>query len=556
MNRGIPLIDVQHYLNTNLDDILPPQTITNLVEGVSLLLNHVNKNHKILLQVDSDCDGFTSFAVFMNYLNNIIPSYVQNNIIYQTHNGKHHGIEIDRIPEDIKLVVALDASSNEYKIHSELKEKGIDVLVIDHHKADQYSSDACVINNQLCDYPTKSLSGVGMVYKFCSYIDILLNTSYANQYLDLVALGLCADMMDIRDFETKELITLGFNNVRNPFIKKMMEKNEYNIKGELTPMTVGFYIAPYINAIARIGTQEETLLLAEAMLEYRSYEQIPSTKRGCKGQMEQRVEQACRTASNVRNRQNKLRDASSDFVDELIKENNLLQNKILFIQVPKDKQLNYNITGLIGNQTSAKYQRPVLILNEEIKDDGIYWMGSGRGLENSELNDFRKFLLETNLVEFAEGHENAFGVSVKDSNLKELIKITNERLENINFDNIYKVDFIYENGLIENNSILTIASYNNLWGNSLKRPKIAIKNIPVSEDNFQVMKGPTIKITTNGLELLKFKASEEEINLFEENQEVIITIVGECDINTWGGQTTPQILVDDYNIEKCIKWKW
>ena len=53
-----------------------------------------------------------------------------------------------------------------------------------------------------------------------------------------------------------------------------------------------------------------------------------------------------------------------------------------------------------------------------------------------------------------------------------------------NFDNIYKVDFIYENGLIENNSILTIASYNNLWGNSLKRPKIAIKNISVSEDNF------------------------------------------------------------------------
>ena len=69
------------------------------------------------------------------------------------------------------------------------------------------------------------------------------------------------------------------------------------------------------------------------------------------------------------------------------------------------------------------------------------------------------------------------------------------------------------------------------------------------------MRGPTIKITTNGLELLKFKASEEEIKLFEENQKVIITIVGECDINTWGGQTTPQVLISDYNIEKCIKWK-
>ena len=49
MNRGIPLVDVKHYLNTNLDDILPPQTITNLIEGVSLLLNHISKNDKVLL---------------------------------------------------------------------------------------------------------------------------------------------------------------------------------------------------------------------------------------------------------------------------------------------------------------------------------------------------------------------------------------------------------------------------------------------------------------------------------------------------------------------------
>jgi single-stranded-DNA-specific exonuclease len=54
------------------------------------------------------------------------------------------------------------------------------VLVIDHHEADRVSEHACIINNQLCDYPTKSLSGVGMVYKFCSYIDRLLNVDYAD----------------------------------------------------------------------------------------------------------------------------------------------------------------------------------------------------------------------------------------------------------------------------------------------------------------------------------------------------------------------------------------
>jgi single-stranded-DNA-specific exonuclease len=80
--------------------------------------------------------------------------------------------------------------SNDYEAHKEMYDRGIDVLVIDHHEADQVSKYACIINNQLCDYPTKSLSGVGMVYKFCSYIDKIMNTDYADQFIDLVALGM------------------------------------------------------------------------------------------------------------------------------------------------------------------------------------------------------------------------------------------------------------------------------------------------------------------------------------------------------------------------------
>ena len=88
------------------------------------------------------------------------------------HTDKQHGIIPNFIPEDVKLVIAPDSSSNNFYEHEFLKTvKGIDTLVIDHHEADKISKYGCIINNQLCDYPTKSLSGVGMVYKFCSYID-------------------------------------------------------------------------------------------------------------------------------------------------------------------------------------------------------------------------------------------------------------------------------------------------------------------------------------------------------------------------------------------------
>lgn len=563
MNRGIPLVDVKHYLNTEVNDILPPTTITNMKEGALLLIKHISENNKVMLQIDSDCDGFTSFAVFMNYLNNLFPAFVQNNIVYKTHKGKSHGIDVDEIPADTKLVIALDASSNEYEIHKSLVEQGMDILIIDHHLAEKVSSHACVINNQLCDYPTKSLSGVGMVYKFCSYLDQLLKVNYANEYLDLVALGMVADMMDLRDFETKHLIQLGFDNIRSPFIKMMMQRQDYSIKGNLTPMTVSFYIAPYINAVARVGTQSETLLLAEAMLEYRAYEQIPSTKRGCSGQMESRVEQACRTATNVRSRQNKSRDASLNFVDSLIEKNNLLNNKILIIQVPKANGLDTNITGLIGNQISSKYQRPTLILNErehnicdengKIIETEIWWEGSARGLEDSKLSDFRKFLLENNLVEYAEGHENAFGAGIKDKNMPEFIRRTNELLKDIEFNPVYKIDFIWGADMVDQYPILYIAEYNNLWGQNLSRPKIVVENIPIT-DNFMIMKGPSIKFTHKNIEFIKFKVSEEEIKVFEDNAITYITIIGECDINTWGGNMRPQVLITDYEITRNMKF--
>ena len=554
MNRGIPLIDVYRYLHTSPVDIIPPTEIANIKEGASLLVKHISQNNKAMLQIDSDCDGFTSFAVFMNYLNNLFPAFVQNNIVYKTHKGKSHGIDIDEIPKDTKLVIALDASSNEYEIHKKLREAGMDILIIDHHEATEVSPDACVINNQLCDYPNKSLSGVGMVYKFCCYLDQLLGVDHADKYLDLVALGMIADMMDLRYFETKHLIQLGCENIRSPFIKMMMARNEYSIKGQLTPFTVGFYIAPYINAVARVGTQEETLLLAESMLEYRAYEQIPSTKRGCFGQTESRVEQACRTANNVRNRQNKARDVSTEFVDKLIETNNLLDNKILVVQAPKANGLDTNITGLIGNQTSAKYQHPVLILNERNHDGEIWWEGSARGLSDSELINFKEFLINTGLVEYAEGHPNAFGVGIKDQNIQKFIEFTNEKLKDIDFRPIYWVDFIYKSDTLNPNTILTIGQYNYLWGQSLDKPKIAIEDINITPNNVQVMKGPSLKFTINGIEYIKFKAAEEEIKLFQDNAIVNITIVGECDINTWGGVERPQIIIVDYEVNKAIKY--
>ena len=572
-NRGVKPENVEHYLNTTDEDILDPFLIKNIKEGAKMLIKHVSQNDKVLVQIDSDCDGYTSAATLINYLNCLFPGFVQNNILYRIHTGKEHGVLIDTIPTDVKLVIAPDSSSNDYDVHKELKEKGVDVLVIDHHEADKESEHACIINNQICDYPTKSLSGVGMVYKFCSYIDTLLDVDYADQYLDLVALGMVADMMDLRDYETKHLINKGLKSIRNPYFRGMVERQEYQLKNGITPFGIAFYIAPYVNATIRMGTQEEKVMLFESMLDYRGYELVPSTKRGCKGQQETRVEQACRNCTNIKNRQTKARDAALEIIERTIKEQNLLENKILVVKLDTfatDK----NLTGLIANQLMAKYQRPVLLLNKVINEeievselDGtviynvpiVSWEGSGRGYDKSKFNNLREFLKESGFVAFAEGHANALGVGIYDVFLDSFINYSNEALADFDFTPCYKVDFIFIADDFNGKDIIKIAEMKSLWGQGVEEPLVAIENIRVTSKNVSLMskdKSPTLKITLpNGTSLIKFKSSQEEYEKFySELGYITINVVGTCGRNEWNGIVEPQIIIEDYEITKEQKY--
>ena len=564
-NRGIKLSEINHYLNTTDDDILDPLLIDRIKEGAQMLIKHISNNDKIFIQIDSDADGYTSSAALINYLNCIAPYYTQNNISYRLHNGKEHGIIPDTIPADVKLVIAPDSSSNDYEEHKILHDKGIDVLVIDHHEAECISEYACVINNQLCQYPTKSLSGVGMVYKFCSYLDSLLNVDYANQFLDLVALGLVADMMDMRDFETRHLITLGLQNIRNPYFYEMVRKNEFSLRDGVTPIGVAFYIAPYVNATVRMGDSAEKLTLFESMLDFKGYEQVPSTKRGCKGQFESRAEQACRNCTNIKSRQTKARDNMLEIVENIIKEKNLLDNKLLVIKL-EDVNIDRNLTGLIANQLMAKYQRPVLLLNKVVtekiyldKDNEkiilqeISWEGSGRGYDKSKFDNLREFLNDSGLVMYAEGHANALGAGISEVSFREFIEYSNTALADFDFTHCYKVDFIFNGGDFNGNDIIEIAGLKSFWGQGIDEPFIAVENIKVLTNNITLMsadKNPTLKIMLpNGTSLIKFKSSREEFESLQNGSGYIkMNIIGKCERNMWNGTVSPQIIIEDYEI--------
>lgn len=552
-NRGIKLEDMERFKYPSQNDIVDPLCLEHMHEGVQMLMKHVGQNDKIFIQVDSDCDGYTSAAILINYLNCLFPHFVQTKISYRIHDGKQHGLLIDTIPEDIKLVIAPDSSSNDYEEHEALHNKGIDVLVLDHHEAEKYSEFACVINNQMCDYPTKALSGAGVVYKFCCYMDSLLGTSYADDYVDLATAGIIADVMPLKDFEIRQIILKGMQGFRNPLLKTMVAEDNFHFQGKaLTPFNIAWYIAPYINAITRSGTQSEKQVVFESMIEFLAYKTVPSTKRGCKGQFETRVEQAVRTCKNVKNRQTKSKDGAMDAVLKTIKDENLLEHKILAIRLDPKYAADKNLTGLIANGLLDTFCRPILILNKVEEDGKTYWRGSGRGYDKANLGSLRDLLEQSGLVEYAQGHAMAFGVSIPEENCDALVQYVDEAYKDFDCTPIYSVDLIWDGTKdLSSKAFAEIADEEKIWGKGVEDPLIAIEGFRVYGRQlrlFGLEKGkPTLNIQLDdGSSLVKFKSSEEEYELLHSDLGyVIINAVGTCTRSNWG---IPQFMITDYEI--------
>ena len=554
-NRGIPREEVYHYLNTTDDDISSPLELgeKSLNAAAQSIIQHIFSKDKTLVICDCDCDGFTSAALLINYLYDLFPTYVETGLKWFVHEDKQHGLEdvMDYINQkDFKLVICPDASSNDYEYHKQLKAKGIDVIVLDHHLADATSEDAIVINNQLCGYENKELSGVGVVYQFCRFIDSKMQSNFADNYLDLVALGLTGDMMSLTSIETKHLINKGFEpeNIKNPYIYEMWQKNHFKLGDHITSIDAAFYIVPMVNAVQRSGTIEEKELLFKSMLKYEAFAEIASTKRGCKGQTERLVDQAVRMSTNVKNRQTRAQDTSMEYLENRIVKENMMDRKVLLFTLEPGK-VDKNIAGLIANKISAKYQRPSCMLTKV----GDVYQGSARGYEMSGVTNFKDICDATGCVNWTAGHQNAFGVSINVDKIDEFLEKTDAALANMTSEPVYYVDYIYNGADVNPQDILAISDLSNLWGKDLDEAMVAVKDIKISKDLVTVYRktSNTLKITLpNKVSLMKFNATDEECEMLENQTGAYIQmeIVGKCHKNEWMGNVSPQIFIEDWEI--------
>lgn len=564
-NRGIKTEEEMYiYFAFTDKDINKPELfgIDKLEAGVKALAFALINGLEILIVVDADCDGFTSTALFINFCYHYFPSGTTNHLHWFLHDGKQHGLH-DCIETAMQydLIICPDSASNDIEEHKILKEAGKTVLVLDHHDIEgELSQDAIIINNQASDYPNKFLSGVGVTWQFCRYIEQFFTgeNDYTNKLLDLVALGNTADMMSLKEVETKYLINKGFepDNVNNPFIYGMWCKNAYKLGDQITSWGAAFYIAPLVNAIVRSGTQEEKELVFKSMLTMCANQEIPSTKRGHKiGEMETILAAALRTCTNVKNHQTKAEKAGLELLEKRIEDEHMLDHKVLFFKM-EPGQIHPNIAGLVANRIMGKYQRPVCVLTHNSTENT--YAGSARGCDITGITEFKSICGQTGVIEWAVGHEGAFGLCIKEENIEKFLEETDKILAQYPDEACYHVDYLWEGDHVDGQIIEDIAGYGFLWGKDMPESKVGIKNLKITKDNITLKsadKNPTLCITLTECEIIKFGSSKEEYeSLRQEEGFTTINLVGTCGKNEWMGTVTPQIMLEDYEIVNSSKY--
>ena len=557
-NRGV--CDCNEYLNLTDKVVLPYSYLNNMDEAVDLLINHFERKSKIGVLVDEDVDGFCSASEMYLYIKRLDSDYPVKYIMHQR--AKAHGLSDDiELPDDIELLIIPDAGTNDVEQCKKLNEIGIDILILDHHESEKDNPFALIVNNQMSErYDNKSLCGAGVVYKFLKALDDRLWNEYADDFLDLFALGNISDVMDMRSYETRYLTDLGLKNIQNKFLKALIKAQEYSMNDIVNIHNIQWYITPVINAIIRIGSIEEKELVFRAFIEEDEF--FEYKKRATKNNPAQTIQEsiydrAARFCKNSKQRQDKLRDKGLEKLSNQAKKfcKNPDETKILLVDATD--VLHEGLTGVVAIKMAENFNKPVILLKRHRNERGeeVYG-GSARNMNNSPIVNLKDVINSTNVIK-GQGHANAFGiVDLPIDKKEEATRILNDILKDVEYDATYLVDYIFDIYEVDVNTIMQLSVFDNIICQGIEEPKIAVENIKLSRSEFEIFgkKEDTISFTYNGIKYVQFKCKEGNQlydflqNAWDDNEIVTFNIVGKPSINEYNGIRTPQVIILDNDI--------
>ncbi|APD07186.1 single-stranded-DNA-specific exonuclease RecJ [Flavobacteriaceae bacterium UJ101] len=346
--KGIHTFDAAHnFFRPSLERLHDPFLMKDMSIAVSRILKAINEKEHIMIYGDYDVDGTTSVSMmymFISSLSKNVTHYIPDRYA-EGYGVSFQGIQY-AIDNDISLIISLDCGIKAVDKVKMAQDSLIDFIICDHHLPGEIMPEAKAIldpKQKDCEYPYKELSGCGVGFKLIQAIckELSLPNNVYEQYLDLVAVSIAADIVPITD-ENRILAYYGLKKLKeDPNIG--LEALLLNFdKPDFTISDVVFKIAPKINAAGRIEHAD----LAVHLLTSKNYDEVEKIARQIRGL----------------NTERKTLDA--DVTQEAlvqIVENNEENNAA---SVVFGKNWHKGVLGIVASRLTESYYRPTLVFTE------------------------------------------------------------------------------------------------------------------------------------------------------------------------------------------------
>lgn len=555
-NRGVE--DYEKYLQLDESVVIPYENLDNINEAVELFIQHFNQKNKIEILIDSDPDGFCSAAMMYSYIKKLDTEYPVNYILHTR--AKSHGLDDDvTISDDTRLLIIPDAGTNDTEACKDLKDKGIDILILDHHESEEENPYAVIVNNQMSKhYPNKDFCGAGIVYKFLQALDTETWNEFADDYLDLCALANISDVMDMCSFETRYLTNIGLLNITNKCLSAFIKAQDYSMNGKVNIHNIQWYITPVLNSCIRIGSQEEKELLFKAFIEqdeFFEYKKRATKNKPAETIQESIYDRAARLCKNAKSRQDKMKEKGVQAISNIVSK---LPSNDKIIMVDVTEILDSGLTGVVAIKIAEQFNKPCILLKKhyDSKSKKNVYGGSARNIDHSPIDSFKDIVNKTGVIN-GKGHANAFGiVDLSLENKEKAINVINDILKDIEYDSTYRVDFILDIDQVSVPLIIKLSEFEDIICQGIDEPMLAIENISLTRDCFEIFgkNEDTISFIFNDIKYIQFKCKEGSQlydflqNAWSSDDCVIFNLVGKPTINEYNGVRTPQVIIKDVNV--------
>lgn len=523
MQRGLETKEAQKaFLKPQLKDIQSPNDFNQMDVASERIMQAINEQEHIVIYGDYDADGVTSTALLMTALlelGALCEFYIPNR--FDEGYGLHAGAIKQLADDGASLIITVDTGISSVAAAAYAKEIGVDLIITDHHEAQEALPDAFAIIHpvQSPNYEFKVLAGVGVALQLAHK----LLGSFPTHLLDFAAIGTVADLVPLVG-ENRIIAYHGLKqltkteNIGLKTLKKMCK-----IDDTVTEQDIGFSLAPRLNAVGRLknASLAVELLLAEDE----------------------------ETATGIATEIEQLNDERKEIVKQIVAQADEMVDPSQHVIILYHKDWHEGVLGIAASRLTNKFDRPVIMLKH--KEDSAELKGSARSVPAFSL--FETGMKIQGLFTNFGGHSQAAGMTFPLENLAEISAFLNEAFaEQLGEEPLKKEITINEKLMLPEVTEKLVEEVHKFapFGMGNQEPVFYIKAKPTSirqigndKNHLKIQ----FKDKNRIIDAVGFNIGEL-FHYISNNAEV--AVVGKLQINVWNGNKTVQMLIEDIAVDE------